>query len=161
MLIPGLSNIDVLFFENNIANEFVVSNAQNLCGELDYKKKHVSSANSTISVWTEMAGIPFRDVKILRGNNKKENDLGLVCKVGLPNIPLEKVLEALDNRELRRRDGIEIVDIDFTIDYAGSFDKTQIIDFLVSKRGFRLQNSMEQINDAGTILDNDNQVGRN
>ena len=45
------------------------------------------------------------------------------------------------------------------MDYAGSFDKHEVIQHLTTKKGFRVQGSAKDVN--RTILDNADQVGNN
>ena len=55
--------------------------------------------------------------------------------------------------------GMVIKDVDFTVDYSGSFDKKEVVDFLVKHRNFREQRSEEE--SPRTIVNNDKMVGRN
>ena len=50
-------------------------------------------------------------------------------------------------------------DIDVTMDYAGSFDREEVIDYMVTNRDFRCQGAVEDA--IKTILDNSDKVGQN
>ena len=69
-----------------------------------------------------------------------------------------KVLEFVPSEEYKIR-GIFLKDIDVTMYYAGSFDKDEIVNFLSSHKGFRIQGSYCSAD--RTILDNSDQVGEN
>ena len=55
--------------------------------------------------------------------------------------------------------GLFLKDIDVTMDYAGSFDREEVIDYMVSNHDFRRQGAVEDA--TKTILDNSNKVGQN
>ena len=68
------------------------------------------------------------------------------------------VLKFLRTDEYKIRN-IFLKDIDVTMDYAGSFDKDEVIQHLTTKKGFRVQGSAKDAN--RTILNNIDQVGNN
>ena len=55
--------------------------------------------------------------------------------------------------------GMTVKDVDVTMDYAGSFDKGEVIDHLVENENFRVQGSFDDA--SRTIVENDAMVGRN
>ncbi len=55
--------------------------------------------------------------------------------------------------------GFFLKDIDVTIDYAGSFDKYEVINYLTSEVGFREEGVVKDA--LRTIVNNDTLVGRN
>ena len=57
--------------------------------------------------------------------------------------------------------GFFLKDIDITIDYAGSFDKYEIIDHLTTCEGFREEGSSYDHECTRTIVNNDSMVGKN
>ena len=79
-------------------------------------------------------------------------------KVACPNIEYTKVMEFLRTADLATI-GMVVKDIDVTMDYAGSFDKAEVIEHLVANEGFRMQG--DKSNAFRTIVDNDASVGRN
>ncbi len=76
-----------------------------------------------------------------------------------PNEDPEEVLNFLHQKDAYQSLGFILHDIDFTLDYSGTFDKAEVIDHLLYNRYFRMAHSL----DAGskTIVDNDMTVGRN
>ena len=79
-------------------------------------------------------------------------------KVACADKEYSDALKFLRTDEYKIRN-IFLKDIDVTMDYAGSFDKDEVIQHLTTKKGFRVQGSA---NDANrTILDNTDQVGNN
>ena len=79
-------------------------------------------------------------------------------KVACADNEYSDVLKFLRNDEYKIRN-IFLKDIDVTMDYAGSFDKDEVIQHLTTKKGFRVQGSAKDAN--RTILDNTDQVGNN
>ena len=79
-------------------------------------------------------------------------------KVACPNIEYKKVMEFLRTTDLATM-GMAVKDFDVTMDYAGSFNKKEIIDHLVSKEDFQVQGGNAKT--MRTIVDNDATVGRN
>eukprot|EP00116_Pleurobrachia_bachei_P001912 sb/3462174/ len=79
-------------------------------------------------------------------------------KVACPNINFGKVMEFLRAKSLQKI-GLTLKDIDFTIDYAGSFNKNEVITHLVDNCGFRMQGDFGT--SSRTIVDNDRMVGNN
>ena len=79
-------------------------------------------------------------------------------KIACPNIEYEKVVHFL-----RRKDyvthGYHLKDFDVTVDYSGSFNKSEFVEHLMKTKGFRMQG--EDDDGDRTILNNDNFVGRN
>ena len=81
-------------------------------------------------------------------------------KVSCPNIDAKIVLDFLRQHKYTKLK-VQLKDIDFTIDYAGSFDKDEVIDYMIQTNDFRLQGSDEPGYLKKTIVDNDRYVGRN
>lgn len=81
-------------------------------------------------------------------------------KVACPNADAKKVLQFLRQRNYKKIK-VELKDIDFTIDYAGSFDKDEVIDYMIKTNNFRMQGSDEAVLWRKTIVENDRFVGRN
>lgn len=95
--------------------------------------------------------------------NKKitrENDYLITFKVDLMDENLEKIMEHLPAilKQLEGK-GIYLSDIDITIDYAGTLDKPELINYLTQHLGYRLQGEHQE--GDRTILDNDRTVGTN
>ena len=80
-------------------------------------------------------------------------------KVACPNADYAAVLEFIRNKRYNIC-GFFLKDFDVTIDYAGSFDKEELIEHLVKEKGFRAQGEYDK-NASRTIIDNDKMVGRN
>ena len=70
----------------------------------------------------------------------------------------ETVLQFLRTKEYWER-GLFFKDIDLTMDYAGSFDREEVIDYMVTNHDFRCLGAVE--NATKTILDNSHKVGQN
>ena len=79
-------------------------------------------------------------------------------KIACANWEYESVLQFLRKNEYVRR-GLFLKDIDLTMDYAGSFDREQVIDYMVTNHDFRCQGAVEDA--TKTILDNSDKVGQN
>jgi hypothetical protein len=80
-------------------------------------------------------------------------------KVSCANEKAEDVLTFLREGNYRTMKA-QLKDIDFTLDFAGSFDKEEVISYMTEKEDFRMQGDTE--NPFGrTIIDNDHTVGRN
>ena len=79
-------------------------------------------------------------------------------KVACPNVEYAKAINFLRTADLATI-GMVVKDFDVTMDYAGSFDKAEVIDHLVTKLGFSVQG--QKCNTLQTIVDNDASVGRN
>ena len=86
----------------------------------------------------------------------------VVHKVGCTDIPIAKIIKVLEQKDFRNSKGIYLEDVDFTIDYSGSFNKEEIIEHLISI-GYNLQNETTTdltAGNTGTIVDNNYSVGR-
>ena len=80
-------------------------------------------------------------------------------KIATPNLDYDLVMDFI--RSSCYNDyGYFLKDIDVTLDFAGSFDKNEIVSYLVVEKGFRLQGT-EDFAATRTIVDNDCMVGRN
>ena len=79
-------------------------------------------------------------------------------KVAFTDEQYPKVLDVLRSDEYKIRN-IFLKDIDVTMNYAGNFAKDEIVNFLTSHKGFRIQGSY--LSTDRTILDNSDQVGEN
>ena len=79
-------------------------------------------------------------------------------KIACPNLQYTAVLEFLRNKSYNSF-GFYLKDLDVTMDYAGSFDKEELIHHLVKNEGFREQG--EDDTAPRTIVDNDLMVGKN
>ena len=91
---------------------------------------------------------------------KRLTRLYITCK----NLKLHVQLKYSDVLKFLRTDeykirNIFLKDIDVTMDYAGSFAKDEVIQYLTTKKGFRVQGSAKDAN--RTILDNTDQGGNN
>ena len=82
-------------------------------------------------------------------------------KIACPNIDYFTVMEFLREEEYKGY-GFFLKDVDITKDYAGSFDKYEVVDQLTSMEGFREQGSVNNGEEyPRTIIDNDAMVGKN
>ena len=79
-------------------------------------------------------------------------------KIACPNIEYAAVMKFLRDAEYNRV-GYFLKDIDITLDYVGSFDKYELVDYLTKEEGFRQEGDTEQADRV--IVDNDSTVGRN
>ena len=80
-------------------------------------------------------------------------------KIATPNLGYELVMSFVRSR-CYNDNGFFLKDVDVTLDFAGSFDKEEIVNHLVKHKGFRLQGE-EDFTASRTIVDNDCMVGRN
>ena len=102
-----------------------------------------------------------KESMVLGRNGLQKSYRNVVYKVGCADIPIAKIIKALEKKDLRNSRGIYLEDVDFTIDYSGSFNKEEIIDHLLSI-GYKLQNSVTTMEESiGTIMDNNYAVGKN
>ena len=114
------------------------------------------SLKSTSNIPAEMlAKMPFRI-------HNKECDDTKYCfqdyKIACANVEYGTVLHFLRTQEYVER-GLFLKDIDITMDYAGSFDREEVIDYMVTNHDFRCQGAVEDT--AKSILDNSDKVGQN
>ena len=79
-------------------------------------------------------------------------------KVACPNVEYDVVMRFIRSN-CYRVIGMVLKDIDITIDFAGSFEKLDIVEYLVQNCNFREQDT-EDISPR-TIINNDKMVGRN
>jgi hypothetical protein len=79
-------------------------------------------------------------------------------KIACADEEFDLVMQFLRSKDCHTR-GLFLKDLDVTMDYAGSFDKEEVMDYLTTHQGFRLQDSHTE--GARTILDNDQSVGGN
>ena len=101
---------------------------------------------------SELAIMPLRSPD-KQANSYYYQDYKIAC----PNIEYAKVMEFLRTADLATI-GMIVKDVDVTMDYAGSFDKGEVIDHLVENEHFRVQGSFDDA--TRTIVDNDARVGR-
>ena len=81
-------------------------------------------------------------------------------KIATANENLPLVMDFIRKRHLYESLGIYLHDLDLTCDNSGSFEKDEVIEYLIDHYDFRMAGSP---GDTGqrTIIDNDNTVGRN
>ena len=79
-------------------------------------------------------------------------------KIACANVDYETVLQFLWTKEYSER-GLFLTDIDVTMDYAGSFDREEVIDYMVTNHDFWCQGAVEKA--TKTILENSHKVGQN
>ena len=72
-------------------------------------------------------------------------------KIACANADYETALQFLRTKEYWDR-GLFLKDIDVTMDYAGSFDREEVIDYMVTNHDFWCQGAVEKA--TKTILDN-------
>ena len=114
------------------------------------------SLSSVRDIPAEMlANMPFRI-------HNKECDDTEYCfqdyKIACANVEYGTVLQFLRTQEYVKR-GLFLKDIDLTMDYAGSFDREEVIDYMVTNHDFRCQGAFEDA--TKTIFDNSDKVGQN
>ena len=79
-------------------------------------------------------------------------------KIACANVAYETVLQFLRTKEYWER-GLFLKDIDVNMDYAGNFDREEVIDFTVTNHDFRCKGAVE--NATKPILDKSHKVGQN
>ena len=97
------------------------------------------------------------------GNKNKEAKkyYEQILKIACPNIEYNIVMNFLRNVDYNGY-GFFLKDFDVTIDYAGSFNKYKVIDYLTTFRDFREAGSFKTGEEyPRTIVDNDKEVGKN
>ena len=97
----------------------------------------------------------------LRIHNKECDDTKYCFqdyKIACANVEYGTVFQFLRTQEYVER-GLFLKDIDITMDYTGSFDREEVIDYMVTNHDFRCQGTAEDA--TKTILDNSDKVGQN
>lgn len=79
-------------------------------------------------------------------------------KIACPNLEYSKILTFLRKKDYVTH-GYHLKDIDVTMDFSGSFNKSELVEHLIKTKSFRLQG--EDDDGERTILNNDNFVGKN
>ena len=97
--------------------------------------------------------MPFRDIEKVADHYFYQE-----FKIACPNLEYNSVMNFIRNAPYSTI-GMFIKDIDVTMDYAGSFDKDEVIDHLTANEGFREQGTCEEA--LRTIINNDSTVGNN
>ena len=119
------------------------------------KVKAISLSSATDIPAEMMAKMPFRiNDKECDGTEYYFQDYKIACA----NVEYGSVLQFLRTKEYVQR-GLFLKDIDVTMDYAGSFDREEVIDYMVINHDFRCQGAVEDA--TKTILDNSDKVGQN
>ena len=123
---------------------------------LEKCKVKAISLSSASDIPAEMlAKMPFRiDKKECDDTEYYFQDYKIACANG----KYGSVLQFLQTQEYVER-GLFLKDIDVTMDYAGSFDREELIDYMVTNHDFRCQGAVEDA--TKTILDNSDKVGQN
>ena len=80
-------------------------------------------------------------------------------RIACPNIPYNLVMQFIRNGKYNDI-GFFLKDIDITMDFAGSFNKYDVIDHLTAVEGFKEEGKCSQ-ESSRTINNNDTSVGRN
>ena len=80
-------------------------------------------------------------------------------KIATPNLDYSEVM-AFVRSSCYNDFGFFLKDVDVTLDFAGSFEKQEIVSYLVKHMGFRLQGE-DDFTATRTVVDNDCMVGRN
>ena len=86
-------------------------------------------------------------------------------KVALQDTPIENVMQICTCMQTLTNNGIYVNDIDFTQDYRGVIDKTQVIEYLVNQHEYRIDAELDTDSDKDNndyrILSNDEVVSLN
>ena len=80
-------------------------------------------------------------------------------KVALQDTPIENVMQICTCMQTLTNNGIYVNDMDFTQDYRGVIDKTQVIEYLVNQHEYRIDADSDE--DDYHILSNDEVVSLN
>ena len=119
------------------------------------KVKAISLSNANDIPAEILTKMPFRiEEKECDSTEYNFQDYKIACA----NVDYETVLQFLRTKEYWER-GLFLKDIDVTMDYAGSFDREEVIDYMVTNHDFLCQGAVE--NATKTILDNSHKVGQN
>ena len=104
--------------------------------------------------YTEMLNrMPFRNMEKLAGSYYFQE-----YKIACPNVEYTIVMGFIRNASYNTI-GMFLKDIDITIDYAGSFNKYEVIEHLTCNEGFREEGVYEDADRV--IVNNDAMVGKN
>ena len=79
-------------------------------------------------------------------------------KIACPNIEYMAVMKFIREADYNRV-GYFLKDIDITMDYVGTFDKYELVEYLTKEEGFREEGDGGEADRV--IVDNDYKVGRN
>lgn len=167
----GLESVTEMFIDN-----FVLHLAVPQSCVKDKKFLHVGSVNKTIRELLDgfdlkncpVKGIGFHKcvqsppehmLALSKFNSVSDEYYIQEYKIATPNQPYKMVLEFL-NSKCFESCGLVVKDIDVTTDFSGSFDKDEIVEYLIKNCDFRYQGD-EDVLSPRTILDNDKFVGRN
>lgn len=120
-----------------------------------YKVKGIGLKTAKNVTELELSSILDRNITNETDDTLYYNQL---YKVGCADIEFKDVLGFLRSANYEDR-GLFLCDVDCTIDYAGSFNRDQVIESMVSKFDFRCQGTHQD--GEKTILDNSIFVGNN
>ena len=117
------------------------------------KVKAISLSNANDIPAEMLAIMPFRiDKKECDATEYYFQDYKIACA----NVEYRTVLQFLRTQEYVQR-VLFLKDIDVTMDYAESFDREEVIAYMVTNHDFRCQGAVEDA--TKTILDNSDKVG--
>ena len=163
--------IDNFIFLVLVPDYNLTKNRQNIhLGSQNRKIRELLKANGIEK--PDVKGLGLQEVLIPRkgmlenmpdGNKNKEAKKYYVqiLKIAYPNIEYNIVMNFLRNVDYNGY-GFFLKDFDVTIDYAGSFNKYKVIDYLTTFRDFREAGSFKTGEEyPRTIVDNDKEVGKN
>ena len=113
-----------------------------------------SKANSLPPTYM-IEAIPFKQREVEVSNYFLQE-----YKIATPNHKYEDVMQFIRSKSYEPL-GLFLKDFDVTMDFAGSFEKDEVVEYLVKECDFRVQGDEDLSISPRTILDNDKFVGRN
>ena len=113
--------------------------------------------NKVIRLHLQLHGL---DGCIVRGIKSNASECGQDFKISCASIHYDAVVRFLRENGIHEI-GMRLKEVDLIADYAGVFDKEEVINYLVFNHAFREQASPRDMDDYATIISNDYTVGKN
>ena len=137
-----------------------------IANTMEYRKGvSPNTDRSSLSILSNIASIEettnLAALRQWKKTNKTDPEGVFVAKIHTAELPIEKLQECLPYfcRALEAI-GFGLYSVDYTQDFAGTMDRSSLVEHLCNEKNYRKQGENASISDAdGTILDNTNSVG--
>ena len=161
-------------FSLHLKKKYLYGLIENNEQEIDIKhvpKELLGKTTANIKFAFNQIGLPINKyqikptrIKYIANENyiNRTSDFIQMLKVDLDHLSSDKVIEILSNTENLKflsNNNIFLNDIDFTQDFSGVIKTEEVINWLLTNRDFRMQQSYDLA--THTILDNDFKISRN